>query len=424
VESFGAVRSVLSILGAYGIVSCSFPDYTVDDGPTGLARICSDDKLSEAETDVDCGGGCPPCQMGRRCRVAADCASGSCIAGRCQMPTCSDGVKNATESDVDCGGACAPCRAGRDCHVAEDCADHVCDAPECEGEDCVPFCQVATCDDGAQNGDETGPDCGSGCQACDNGVGCRKDADCVSDHCVEDLCVAPGCTDELLNGNETDTDCGGTECKPCEPGRACSRGEDCVSRICEDASCTAEGCEDGVQNRDESDIDCGGGNCDGCGELGRCVDGTDCASGVCLTGYCVPKNKTDETLSRDGWSASASNSYPDHNPNQVLDSVGGRWTSNANQYVGMWFEVDMGQLRTFFEIDFTSTESPKDAPGEYRIWLATEAGKYTVPAGPNHFGGPVSVYAFETARIARYIKIEVMVDKQFWWSINEIIVKK
>lgn len=423
-ESFGAVRSMLSVLGACGVIACSFPDYRVPEEADGLARICSDGRVSEAETDVDCGGGCPPCAMGDRCKESADCTSGSCIDGRCQMPTCSDDVKNAAESDVDCGGSCEPCRAGRDCHVEADCVDGVCAAPECEDDECAPFCQVATCDDGVQNGSETGLDCGRGCEPCDNGMGCQRDTDCRSDLCVDDVCVAPGCTDDLLNGEESDQDCGGTECKPCGPGQACALGSDCGSRVCDAGTCSADGCDDGVQNRDESDTDCGGQSCDGCGELRRCVDGTDCASGVCLTGYCVPKEETHEALSRAGWSASASDSYPDHNPNQVLDDVGGRWTTGHDQYVGMWFEVDMGQLQTFFEIDFTSTESPNDAPGEYRVWLATEAGKYTTPAGPNRFGGPVSVYAFETARIARYIKIEVLVAKPFWWSINEIIVKK
>lgn len=410
------------------MAACSFPDFRVEPETNLLERICSDGLTSDAETGVDCGGGCPPCAMGDPCKSHADCASGSCIDRTCQMPTCSDNVKNAAESDVDCGGPCAPCRAGRDCHVDADCVDSVCAAEaacESEGEDCpTPFCQLATCTDRVKNGDETGVDCGSACEKCANGGGCALDRDCESGHCAEAVCVAPGCTDELLNGEESDEDCGGTDCQPCGVGDTCGRGADCASRICEAGSCTADGCDDAVKNRDESDVDCGGSTCDGCAELSRCTAGADCASGVCLTGYCVPSAPTGAALSRAGWLAAASDSYPDHNPNQVLDSTGGRWTSGADQHPGMWFEVDMGELRTFFEIVFTSTEQTSDAPGQYRIYLATEPGEYGAVAGPNRFGGPVSVYTFDTARLARFIKIEIAQDKAFWWSINEINVTK
>lgn len=39
------------------------------------------------------------------------------------FPSCGDRVKNGSESDVDCGGdECAPCEAGKTCRIAEDCA--------------------------------------------------------------------------------------------------------------------------------------------------------------------------------------------------------------------------------------------------------------------------------------------------------------
>lgn len=425
VPSLGTVRSAFSAFAVCAVAaSCSFPEYGIAPDTNPFERICSDKLISDAETDVDCGGGCPPCAMGKACKTADDCASGSCVDDTCQMPTCSDRVKNAAESDVDCGGPCGPCRAGRDCKVDQDCADGVCEAPEaCEGDDCpAPFCQVATCSDRVQNGDETGMDCGGDCSRCGNGMGCAEDGDCQSGHCTGRLCVAPGCTDELLNGDESDVDCGGPECRPCEAEATCNTGADCASRICEGGVCTADGCEDGVMNRDESDVDCGGTACSGCGELEHCATGADCASSVCLTGYCVPKTPTGVALSRDGWHATALESYPDHRPDQVLDSEGGRWTSGTDQHEGMWFEVDMGKLQTFFELRFTSTEQTSDAPGQYRIYLATEAGQYGAPAGPNHFGGPVSVYTFDTARLARFVKIEIAQNKAFWWSINEINV--
>ena len=426
-QSLGTVRSVLSVLAAGWVVACSFPDFGITPTRPGnaLERICSDGASSEAETGVDCGGGCPPCPQGEPCRRPADCASGSCVAFTCQAPTCDDGVKNATEADTDCGGACSPCPPGRDCQLDADCAQGVCSATSCEEAACGdPFCQVPTCADSVKNGDETGADCGAACEPCSNGMGCEQDTDCVSGHCSDQLCVAPGCTDELANGRETDLDCGGPDCKPCGPGGSCAVGTDCSSGVCQDELCSTDGCDDGVQNLDESDIDCGGSTCDGCGELARCAVGEDCASGVCLTNLCVPAAPTGTALSRVGWHASAPESYPDHRPDQVLDSTGGRWTTGVDQHSGMYFEIDMAKPQAFFSIVFTCTEAPNDAPGEYRIFLATEKGKYGSPAGPNKFGSTVSSYSFDTARIARYIKIELLQSKEFWWSINEVNVLK
>lgn len=61
------------------------------------------------ETDVNCGGSCPPCRYGQRCLQNADCSSGMCAGGRC-AGTCNDQVLSDDETNVDCGGAtCAPC---------------------------------------------------------------------------------------------------------------------------------------------------------------------------------------------------------------------------------------------------------------------------------------------------------------------------
>lgn len=61
---------------------------------------------------------------------AADCEDAACRA-TCQL-TCGDGQQNGNESDVDCGGVCAPCEVGRACAASRDCAGPgVCDALRC-----------------------------------------------------------------------------------------------------------------------------------------------------------------------------------------------------------------------------------------------------------------------------------------------------
>jgi hypothetical protein len=335
------------------------------------------------------------------------------VEGACQMPTCGDGVKNGAEADTDCGGQCEACPPGRDCQTANDCAGGVC---------AEAFCQVPTCSDTVHNGSETDVDCGGDCAPCDNGLGCAVDADCKNQHCSDLICVAQSCTDGMLTAPESDLDCGG-DCSPCQAGQHCSVDVDCVSLLCENQACTAYGCQDDVLNGDESAVDCGGENCDGCGELERCENGDDCKSGVCLSGLCVPAAPTGAVLSRDGWTAKASDSYVDDNPNEVLDSVGGRWTTGTNQHPGMWLEVDMRKLQTFFSIELLCDEQPSDVPVKFDVYLSAD-GKYGAPAASGLYGGIKSTARFDTARLARYVKIVLTDSNTKWWSINEFNVYK
>lgn len=53
------------------------------EGPATTAPHCSDGVKGGAETDVDCGGPCLPCDDGGECHLHMDCMSGSCVAGIC-----------------------------------------------------------------------------------------------------------------------------------------------------------------------------------------------------------------------------------------------------------------------------------------------------------------------------------------------------
>lgn len=406
-------RSALSVLGACWFAACSFPEYQVEEVDP-LAQVCTDGRTSAAESGIDCGGGCPRCGMGQSCRNHQDCESLACGAdGTCQVATCGDGVKNGAEADQDCGGLCDGCQPGRDCTKPEDCKERVC----ADG-----FCQVPTCSDQVPNGIESDLDCGSACPACGNGKRCLRDQDCISQQCDEGVCVDPGCTNDAKNDAETDVDCGGGECSPCQPTQACLVGSDCTSLICdENKQCTAYSCDDGVLNGDETALDCGGGACQGCRNLESCEEGRDCASGACQSSLCVPATPTGVVLPRDGFSAAASNTYPDDDPNEVLDSVGGRWTSGTRQYDGMWFEIDMGELHTFFNVVLTCDEQPDDVPAKFDLYLSID-GEYGAPARAGLFGKAVTDIQFDSAQVARYVKFVLRQETSRWLSINEINV--
>jgi len=55
-------------------------------GGTALAAepSCYDRVQNGPETDVDCGGDCPPCALDRACMVPRDCFSGRCADRVCE----------------------------------------------------------------------------------------------------------------------------------------------------------------------------------------------------------------------------------------------------------------------------------------------------------------------------------------------------
>lgn len=198
------------------------------------AASCKDGTKNDSETDIDCGGGCTPCDTGKRCSVPSDCVSGVCKdAGTgllCQVPTNTDGVKNGQETGIDCGGPANPkCATGQGCSSREDCTSDYCKAHTC----------TAVSDaDGVQNGTETDLDCGGvGNARCNDGLKCLVESDCKSDVCSDEAgtlrCQVPSPTDGKKNGTETDVDCGGDGANPrCATGLNCLVGTDCVTLGC------------------------------------------------------------------------------------------------------------------------------------------------------------------------------------------------
>jgi hypothetical protein len=173
------------------------PDSSPRARPARSPPGCLDGQQNGDETDVDCGGSCPACDLEQMCPLDADCDSLSCTDGdACVAATCDDGKKDGAETDIDCGGpsaslprrrllprrrrlrerrlhanicqpppattrsrtrtrptstAAAPVTpaptARAACVLDDDCASLVCEANKCV---------AATCSDGVQNGPETG----------------------------------------------------------------------------------------------------------------------------------------------------------------------------------------------------------------------------------------------------------------------------
>jgi hypothetical protein len=202
-------RSSYAALIALALTACVGPAPSVDAlgpadgsqevGQHDLLRVdtlspptCSDGLKNGVETAIDCGGGCPGCDNGKRCAVATDCASGYCNPnGICNPlpPACTDSLRNGDETDIDCGGGCPKCKDSKHCAKAADCLSGYCDPAKL----CKP--KPPSCTDGLKNGLETDIDCGGGCPKCTNGKHCAKAADCLSAYCdASSTCRAkPSC---------------------------------------------------------------------------------------------------------------------------------------------------------------------------------------------------------------------------------------
>ncbi len=145
---------------------------TIDTGAKPLH--CGNSVLDERETDVDCGGECPPCNEESVCLIDSDCLSALCTDGICAAPSCSDGkIAPGYETDVDCGGSCDKCENGRACFKGSDCA-----SGNCFNHVCSP---VDSCSNGVHDGSEADVDCGGACAAkCGEGKQCITQDDCYN----------------------------------------------------------------------------------------------------------------------------------------------------------------------------------------------------------------------------------------------------
>ena len=157
------------------------------------------------------------------------------------VAVCKDNVLSSEtdESDVDCGGLCGGCPVGKSCTAPNDCLTLLCGTPQTGG---VQRCVEISCTDGALNQDETDKDCGGSCpNKCDLSKKCASNDDCADNLCRDDYCVALHCVNgsKDATSGETDNDCGGQRCRPCSKGEDCLANTDCRSQLCgEDGKCS------------------------------------------------------------------------------------------------------------------------------------------------------------------------------------------
>lgn len=199
-------------------------------GGTPTFPSCQDGQKGSGETDVDCGGNCPPCADGDKCESDGDCATAQCVSGVC-------------------GGcdAASPCSAGQACVAGV----------------CKPCTSNAQC--------PTGQACVAGkCGSCSAGAGCAAGQACIGGKC------GPCVTSADCSGGEI---CTSGVCGPCGASDQCDAGQVCKAGACVPCS-TAADCAAGEA--------CIGGACGPCAKNADCALGKVCDVGSCLTGVEVP----------------------------------------------------------------------------------------------------------------------------------------
>lgn len=100
----------------------------------GALAPCQNGERDGDETDVDCGGSCSPCLLGKVCIENSDCGAGECIEGVCAFvgPTCDNftacddgdmcnGISTCVEGRCQQTTAPVTCAAQDACHLVGTC---------------------------------------------------------------------------------------------------------------------------------------------------------------------------------------------------------------------------------------------------------------------------------------------------------------
>lgn len=144
---------------------------------------CDDSLKNGYETDVDCGGSkCKKCDVGKYCNENRDCKTNNCDAstGKCAevLDECENGELDPRETDIDCGGNCPGCGVGKSCDSDSDCIT----TAECKDGVCT-LRRIDSDGDGIFDGEDNCPDIANGDQADvdDDGIGDECDLDSDND---------------------------------------------------------------------------------------------------------------------------------------------------------------------------------------------------------------------------------------------------
>jgi hypothetical protein len=309
-------------------------------GSTTECRVTGDCGTSDECRTYACEAGVcstTDAPLGTSCGAAGEVCNGR---GQCVAASCADTVQNGDETDVDCGGSCPPCANDDGCLVGDDCSSGFCDDTGAAGGGGAggagATCQPCTVDGECNASGDLWCDEGVCATTLVDGDPCGGDNECASDHCVDGVCCDTACEGacdacSVAAGSSVDGVCevvaqgaiGMPACAPyvcdglsaacpasCSGNGDCTAGVSCSSGFCCDAPCSGtcqscagahtggiDGiCADVIAGTDPLSACPSGQACDGngsclgalgnaCGSAGDCLSGN-CVDGVCCDGAC------------------------------------------------------------------------------------------------------------------------------------------
>jgi len=128
-------------------------------------------------------------------------------------------------------------------------------------------------------------------------------------------------------------------------------------------------------------------------------------------------------LSQTGWVASSNtnSSSADAPQNAISGDTGARFSSDAPQAAGMWWQVNMGSAQTFNQVEMDSGGYATDYALGYNIEVSNDGSTWTtVYSGTGTSSPETATFAAQTAQ---YIRVVLTQSESIpWWSMVNFTV--
>jgi hypothetical protein len=128
-------------------------------------------------------------------------------------------------------------------------------------------------------------------------------------------------------------------------------------------------------------------------------------------------------LSETGWVASSNtNSAPQDAPqNAISGDTGARFSSDADQAFGMYWQVNLGSPQSFDEIELDSGGFNQDYARAYEVEVSNNGTTFTPVYNSAGSGSPeIANFASQTAQ---YIRVVLELGSRTnWWSLVNVLV--
>ena len=132
---------------------------------------------------------------------------------------------------------------------------------------------------------------------------------------------------------------------------------------------------------------------------------------------------TETPLSQTGWVATANtnSSAGDAPQNAISGDTGARFSSDAAQASGMYWQVNMGSAQTFNQIEMDSGGYGTDYARGYNVEVSTNGTTFTSVATGTGASSPETVtFATQTAQYIRVVLTQAV--SPYWWSMVNFTV--